>query len=200
MHAATFAFPPVRGQMSSVPVIVAIGGTTRPDSTTERALRVCLEVAAARGAETVLLGGPDLMLPLYEYGVTERPPLATRLIDEIRRADGLVLGSPGYHGTMSGLLKNALDYVEDLRGDARPYFDGRAVGCVAVAFGWQAAVNTMTSLRNVVHALRGWPTPLGAALNSSTPLFDAQGRCIDAQARQQLEIIGNQVVDFALRK
>lgn len=186
--------------MSRVPVIVAIGGTTRPDSTTERVLRLCLDAAAARGAETVLLGGADLMLPLYEYGVTERPPLAARLIAEIRRADGLILGSPGYHGTMSGLLKNALDYVEDLRGDARPYFDGRAVGCVAVAFGWQAAVNTMTSLRNVVHALRGWPTPLGAALNSSAPLFDAQGRCIDDQARHQLEIIGGQVVDFALRK
>lgn len=183
-----------------MPVIVAIGGTTRPGSTTERALRVCLSAAEARGAEGVLLGGAELMLPLYEYGQHQRSPAMRHLIEQVRRADGLILASPGYHGTMSGLVKNALDYVEDLRGDTRPYFDGRAVGCVGVAFGWQAAVNTMTALRNVVHALRGWPTPAGAALNSSSPLFDEQGRCTDDHARQQLELIGNQVLDFALRR
>lgn len=180
-----------------MPRVLALGGTTRPGSSTERALAVCLAAAARQGAETVLLGGPDLILPLYEYGVSERSDAATRLVDEIRRADGIILGSPGYHGTMSGLVKNALDYVEDLRADARPYFDGRAVGCVGVAFGWQAAVGTVTALRSVVHALRGWPTPIGAALNSSARLFDDDGRCLDDHARQQLELMAAQVVEFA---
>lgn len=180
--------------------VLALGGTTRPGSSTERALAVCLQAAARQGAETVLLGGPDLVVPLYEYGVAERGAAAARLVDELRRADGIILGSPGYHGTMSGLVKNALDYVEDLRTDARPYFDGRAVGCIGVAFGWQAAVGTVTALRSVVHALRGWPTPIGAALNSSTRLFDDEGRCLDDHARQQLELMGTQVVEFALQR
>ena len=55
-----------------------------------------------------------------------------------------MLVSPGYHGAVSGLVKNALDYVEDLRDEPRPYLDGRAVGCVAIALGWQAAVTTLT--------------------------------------------------------
>ena len=49
----------------------------------------------------------------------------------------------------------------------------------------------------VAHALRGWPTPLGAALNASQPLFDAEGRVVDEQARFQLETVGRQVVEFA---
>src|SRR5262249_20408074 len=118
-------------------------------------------------------------------------------VDALREADGVVLVSPGYHGTVSGLVKNALDYVEALRADRRPYLDGRAVGCVALAQGWQAAVTTLTALRSIVHALRGWPTPLGAALNSSEVTFDADG-CSDPQVEKALRTIGEQVVEFAL--
>lgn len=179
------------------PFIVAIGGTTRPGSSTEKALRVALEAAGAAGAETLLLGGADLDLPIYAPERDERTERAARLVRELARADGVLVGSPGYHGTVSGLVKNALDYVEDLRGDARPYFHGRAVGCIAVAYGWQAALTTLSTLRTVAHALRGWPTPLGAALNASQPLFDAEGRVVDEQARFQLETVGRQVVEFA---
>ena len=72
----------------------------------------------------------------------------------------IIVASPAYHGGVSGLVKNALDYVEDLRDAKRPYLDGRAVGCIACAGGWQAAVATLTGLRSISHALRGWPTPL----------------------------------------
>jgi FMN reductase len=108
------------------------------------------------------------------------------------------LVSPGYHGTVSGLVKNALDYVEDLRADPRPYLDGRAVGCVAMALGWQATVTTLTALRSIVHALRGWPTPLGAALNSTEMSFDDHGVPSDLAVGRTLGTIGEQVVQFAL--
>ena len=109
----------------------------------------------------------------------------------------MVLVSPGYHGTVSGLVKNALDYVEDLRDDVRPYLDGRAVGCVAAARGWQASVTTLTSLRGIVHALRGWPTPLGSAINSAHVMFGPDGDCSDDQVVATLRTIGLQVVEFA---
>jgi FMN reductase len=108
----------------------------------------------------------------------------------------VVLVSPGYHGTISGLMKNALDYVEDLREDDRPYLDGRAVGCVSVALGWQAAVTTLTSLRSIVHSLRGWPTPLGAAVNSAEVRFD-NGACSSETVAGNLRTIGRQVAEFA---
>ena len=73
-----------------------------------------------------------------------------------------MITSPGYHGTVSGLVKNALDYLEELRGDQRPYLDGRAVGLIAVARGWQASVSTLGTLRQVVHALRGLADTVGA--------------------------------------
>jgi FMN reductase len=178
-------------------MVVGIGGSMREDSQSERALGVVLDSARAAGAETVAITGTDLVLPFYDPAVLERSEVAHRLVATLREADGVVLVSPGYHGTVSGLVKNALDYVEDLRADTRPYLDGRAVGCVAMALGWQATVTTLTALRSIVHALRGWPTPLGAALNSAQVSFDEHGVPSDPAVDRTLRVIGQQVVQFA---
>jgi FMN reductase len=179
-------------------IVVGIGGSMREDSQSERALGVVLDSARAAGAETVAITGTDLVLPFYDPAVAERSEAAHRLVATLREADGVVLVSPGYHGAVSGLVKNALDYVEDLRADTRPYLDGRAVGCVAIALGWQATVTTLTALRSIVHALRGWPTPLGAALNAAEVSFDEHGVPSDPAVDRTLRVIGQQVVQFAL--
>ena len=185
--------------MASVarPFIVGLGGTPRQGSSSELALRYALGAAERRGAETAILVGPELVLPMYAPEQSAREAGALRLVELLRRAEGVIVASPGYHGTMSGLVKNALDYVEDMRGDPFPYLDGRAVGCIACAYGWQATGSTLAALRSVVHALRGWPTPIGVAINSSTRLFEADGSCLDAGTARQLDLVAEQVVEFA---
>ena len=178
------------------PLILGIGGTTRAGSSTERALAISLAAAAARGADTALIAGPALALPMYNPSSPERTPEAMRLVDLLKRCDGLVIASPAYHGSISGLVKNALDYAEDLREHGRVYFDGLGVGLIAGAAGWQGAVQTLTAMRSIVHALRGWPTPMGAALNTAVKLFDDDGQCVDLSSRFQLETVGQQVVEF----
>ncbi|MGY0490556.1 NADPH-dependent FMN reductase [Streptomyces sp. WG-D5] len=182
-------------------LIVGIGGTTRPGSSSELAVRGALAAAERGGARTLHFGGDFLAsLPHYAPERPERTDEQRRLVDAVRRADGLVIGSPGYHGGISGLVKNALDLLEDLRDDERVYFDGRAVGLVVTAAGWQACGTTLTALRNVVHAMRGWPTPLGVTLNSGQgPLFGPDGACADPAAAAQLALLGDQVHAFAAR-
>lgn len=177
--------------------VVGIGGSVRSDSQTERALRVALDGAQDAGAKVHAVTGPSLLLPFYDPKDHVRTDSAVELIEAVRMADGVVLASPGYHGTISGLLKNALDYVEDLRNDDRPYIEGRAVGCIGSASGWQATVTTLQSLRSVVHALRGWPTPLGGAVNSAETEFGPGGECSDTKITTTLRTIGEQVVNFA---
>lgn len=179
------------------PHIVAVGGTLRANSSTERALKIVLKAAEEEGATTAIISGPDLELPLYAPERSARTEAAQRLIEELRRADGVVLGSPGYHGGISGLVKNALDYTEDMRCDVLPYFDGRAVASIATGGGWQGAVNTLAALRGVVHALRGWNTPMGVAINTSTPLFDVDGNCLNSQIVDSLMNLGRELVEFS---
>ena len=179
------------------PYIVAIGGTLRPNSSTEWAMRHVLNAAQRRGARTNVISGARLQLPLYQPENSERGEGARFLVAELALADGIVIGSPGYHGSISGLVKNALDYAEDLRTDARPYFSGRAVGCIATAGGWPGAVNTLGALRDIVHALRGWPTPLGAAINSAENVFDEAGNCLVPRVAQILDLMAEEVMNFA---
>lgn len=186
---------------SKRPLIVGIGGTVRPGSTSERALQVALRSVEASGADTRLLGGEFLArLPIYNPSNAAPSEEQTLLAEAVREADGLIVASPGYHGSISGVIKNALDTLEMLRTDARPYLTDRAVGCIITADGWQAAGTTLTTLRSIVHALRGWPTPFGAALNATTGLFDAEGGCIEAKDAWQLATVGEQVLNFAKMK
>ena len=177
--------------------IVAIGGSTRPGSSSELAVRCAGRAAEAAGANVVYITGRDLILPIYDTETGDRTEQARTLVESIRGAHGLLIASPGYHGGISGMLKNALDYLEDLREDDRPYLHGRAVGCIAVAYGWQATVSTLQQIRQVTHALRGWPTPLGATINAQTTTFAADATTEDQAAAQQLATIGEQVVEFA---
>lgn len=181
--------------VNSPRLILGIGGTARPGSSSELALRACLDHASSLGARTEIFCSADLELPIYSGGALSLQ--AQRLVDALRRCDGLVISSPSYHGALSGALKNALDYAEELRGDRRPYLDGRAVGIIVCAYGAQAIGTTLMGIRSIVHALRGWPTPMGAGINSSGKVFGEDGQCIDPASREQLHLVAQQVCDFA---
>lgn len=182
---------------SDKPFIVGIGGTAAKGSSTEQALTLALSAAQAAGGRTQLFSGEALLaLPHYVPGSIARNGEGQELIEAVRAADGLIIASPGYHGTISGLVKNAIDYFEEMAKDERVYLDGLPVGLIATAYGWQATGGTLGALRSIVHALRGWPTPMGAAINASGKIF-SDGICEDQAAINQLELVGHQVVEFA---
>ncbi len=175
------------------PCILGIGGTTRIGSSSERILRDALAKVEALGVATRCIAGPELVLPIYDSADAGRSPAAVDLVNAMRDSAGIIIASPGYHGTVSGLIKNALDYAEDLSKDSRPYFEGKPVGCIACAYGWQATGSTLATLRTIAHALRGWPTPLGVAVNSLTLVGDPPDlpveidTCLDILAEHMVE-------------
>jgi FMN reductase len=178
------------------PLIVGLGGTLNDASSSERALRHALTAAEAQGARTELFTARALDLPMYTVDRSGRTAAAIALVDSLAQADGVIIATPGYHGGISGLVKNALDYIEDLRDHERPYLHGRAVGCIVCAYGWQATTTTLVSLRSTVHALRGWPTPLGVAINSADTVFNDVGLVSDDRCVEQLTTLSNQILDF----
>ncbi len=178
------------------PYIVGVGGTTAENSSSERALMTTLEHARSCGCEVQAFTSSALDFPNYG-GRGAMDPKARQLVEEIRRCDGLIISTPAYHGVMSGMIKNALDCIEELRSDQRPYLDGRVVGTIVCAYGEQAMGTTLSSLRSVVHALRGWPTPIGVTINSGEQRFDPEGHCTDQTVEARLRMLADQVIGFA---
>jgi FMN reductase len=185
-------------QSAFIPRIVGIGGTARPNSTSERAIAHVLRSAESFGATTRLFDGQFVSrLPLYVPDRPTRNADELEFVESVRQCHGVIVGTPGYHGCLSGPIKNVLDLLEDTARDDNPYLHGRAFGCVVTAYGWQACCTTLVSLRVIAHALRAWPTPFGAALNSSMSLFEPDGRCVDDKTEAQLSRVATQVVEFA---
>ena len=178
-------------------LIVALGGTPRPNSSTEKALAISCRSAIENGAEVHRYDGAYMSQLPYYGGPGHSKDAGAEMVADLRKADGIIIASPGYHGSISGLVKNALDYVEDLATDERPYFHGRPVGLIATAFGHQATMSTLLTLRSITHALRGWPTPIGAAIRTTPETFDENGDIRDVGARMQLEMVGQQVLGAA---
>src|SRR5690606_22152979 len=77
-----------------------------------------------------------------------------------------------------------------------PYLADRSAGLIVTAAGWQASVTTLSALRAIVHALRGWVTPYGAAVNSLQTRF-ADGVCNEPAVVAQLHTVAAEVVRFA---
>lgn len=144
-----------------MPVLACLGGSLRERSVTRAALQAAASIARAKGFDVEMLDVRELNLPMYlpdrnspdEYEQPHRDNIR-RFVDTCRRADAMIWASPTYHGTISGVVKNALDYVELLSKDARPYLHHMPVGLIvvndSVAF---------SSMMNAVHELRAWLAP-----------------------------------------
>lgn len=90
--------------------VVALCGSLRDGSYTRVGLKRALEEVTLLGASTDLIDLRELELPVFDADVDDAGD-AAELKARIDRADAVLLGTPVYHGSYSGVLKNALDYT-----------------------------------------------------------------------------------------
>ena len=180
------------GNVSQVKV-VGISGSRRPGSHTRMAVRFALEGAEQAGAETRLLDLREYDLPFSSGNPRERnyPPDVFRLREDIRNSDGVILGSPEYHGGMSGVLKNALDLM------GFKEFEGKLIGLVGVSGGLMGASNALVSLRNVGRALHAWVIPEQVSIPQAWKKFNQDGSLKDEALRDRLKRVGEQVAHYS---
>jgi NAD(P)H-dependent FMN reductase len=135
--------------------IVGLGGSLARASKSRAALLRALEGAAAAGAETRLLDLRELDLPMYNPDDDKPGEAAAEIIESCYEADGLIWSSALYQGTISGALKNALDWLHLLGQRDPPYLHDKVIGLISAAGGTQGlqAINTTEF---AVRALRGW--------------------------------------------
>jgi len=175
--------------MADKPYIIGFGGTTRAHSSSERLVAAVLAEIEVLGGRTVLLGGDKLAaLPHYAPEHAERTPGQVEFVEAIRRADGIVIGSPSYHGGISGLVKNAIDLIADLQKDRRVFLDGRPVGLVVAAglpqWGWPSIpAATPYSMPRGRSSTPARVTPLPPRPSRSWPLPGRPSRSRNRQVR-----------------
>lgn len=170
--------------------VVGICGSLRPGSHTHRALAVALRGAEEAGAETELIELHNYNLPFCD-GSDEVPAEVLRLRDNVKRAHGIILATPEYHGGYSGVLKNALDLM------GFDEIEGKMLGLVSVSGGATGGLPALNTLRSVGRALHAWVVPEQVGVPHVHKVFDAAGKCTDPDLENRLKGVGRQVAKFA---
>src|ERR1017187_4487532 len=173
--------------------VVGICGSLRKESYTRMALQLASRGAEEAGAEAHLIDLRDYQLIFCDGGDSgdDRPKDVVRLCDEVKRAQGILLATPEYHGGYSGVLKNALDLM------GFDEFEGKMIGLVGVSGGNMGAFDALSALRSVGRALHAWVVPEQAAVANVDEVFDDKGKCKDEAIERRLKAVGRQVAKFA---
>jgi len=168
--------------------VAGICGSLRDDSVSRVALRVALDAAEQRGADTDLVDLRDLELPTFDPDEDD-PGDAAELARRVRDADAVLLATPMYHGSYSSPLKAALDYC------GFDEFEEKTVGLLAVS-GGSFPITALDHLRSVLRALDAWVLPYQAAVpNASRRVED--GEFTDASLEDRVATLGDRVVQYA---
>jgi FMN reductase len=175
------------GVPAGPPLVLGIAAFPWPGSAAELMVHDILATVAARRAQTRLLDVRELDLPLCSPHATRHPDGAALLWSAVGAADAVVVGASCPGGNVGGLLGNALDYLRELYGDDRSCLQGLPVATVVSAHDWESAVTALGNVRQTVHALGGWPTPLGVVVNTAGPAQDERlPGVVDTVAEQLL--------------
>jgi NAD(P)H-dependent FMN reductase len=168
--------------------VVALCGSRRDDSKTRIACRTALEAAAETGADTTLVDLREFDLPPLDPDAGDAGDAAA-LRSVVDDADAIVLGTPNYHGSYSGVLKNALDYL------GRDEIAGKTVGLLEVA-GGSFPKPAMAHLRGVCRTLNAWTLPLevGVPRSHETVGDDA---IVEESIRRRVRRLGREVAEYA---
>jgi FMN reductase len=180
--------------------IVGLGGSLRPNSSSSRALLVALRFLADKGHETIPLLLSELRLPGFETceKLEDYPESVQSMLNYTRSADAVIFSTPVYHGTLSGEIKNAMDFFEYLSDDPTPYLTGKVVGLISTS-GGTPGINAINTMDYVSRALHGWVCPTTVAIPSSYRQFDEEGKLKDEKLSARILKMANELEFAAVR-
>ena len=172
--------------------IAGLCGSLRPGSFTKMALAIALQ-GAAPTSEIDLIDLRDFDLPMATgEGDPEDPSHDVyRLRERIKLADGVIVGTPEYHGSFSGVLKNALDLT------GFKEWEGKMVALVGVSGGRLGGNDAINSLRHIGRTLHAWVIPEQVSIPEAHRAFGTDGRLKDTKLEQRLVETGRQIARFA---
>src|SRR4028118_1766956 len=130
--------------------IVGIGGSLRPKSSSQQALNLVAQRLKALGAEVEIIDLRTMKLPFCN-GEDEYPdyPDVERLRNVVKQADALILATPEYHGSVSGVIKNALDLM------SFEHLSDKVTGLISV-LGGQSNSNALNDMRVIKIGRASW--------------------------------------------
>jgi NAD(P)H-dependent FMN reductase len=174
--------------------ILGVAGSMRQEAYSTLGLKMVLEEAKKYGSESHLLDLRDRNLPLYDPSApsSNDPSFSNinnvleKITTVLKWADALVLASPDYHGSMSGTLKNFLDYFwED--------FAGKTFGYIIASH--EKGLTVADQMRTAVRQCYGWSMPYNISINGEKD-FDSEGNLVNSALVKRIKMLARDLATY----
>lgn len=183
----------------TTPRLLAFAGSLRAGSFNKKLARVAAAAARAAGAEVTLLDLEEHPLPLYDGDLEDAsglPPAALELKRLFKAHHGLLIASPEYNSSISGALKNAIDWVSrPAEGEAElEAFRGKVVALVSASPGALGGLRGLVTVRSILSNIGALVLPDQVAVSKAHEAFDEQGQLKDEKVRRRVEKLAAELV------
>jgi len=188
--------------MMSTPIkIVAFAGSLRKQSFNHVLAKAVGKEALLAGAEVEVISLSDFDIPLFDEDREQQGPVAgvEALKDKIRAADGLIVASPEYNGSISGVLKNAMDWVSRTAPDGIPAFANTTVALVATSPGGLGGIRGLPHARDIFVGMGALVLSQQLAVGGAYQAFNAQGGLNDEGMAGQVSALAQTLVNTAAK-
>lgn len=165
--------------------VLGVGSSLRELSYSTSGLKLLLDKAKSKMAETRLIDLRQTNLPML-YSTKEDTEEIVQTTELVKLADAFVLATPDYHGSMSGSLKNFLDYFWS-------EFAGKTFGYIVASH--EKGLTVMDQMRTAVRQCYGWSLPYGISINSEED-FDDKMELTNKKLMSRLDMMARDLVVY----
>ncbi|HYF01183.1 MAG TPA: NAD(P)H-dependent oxidoreductase [Planctomycetota bacterium] len=175
--------------------ILAFAGSTRTESWNKKLIRIAAEGARAEGAEVTLVDLRDFPMPLYDGDLEAQsgiPEHGKRLKKLFLEHGGLLISSPEYNSSVTGVPKNAIDWVSrpEPNEPSLAAFIGKVAGLVSASPGALGGQRALVHLRSILGNIKTLVIPEQVSVPKANEAFNPDGTLKDAKLKANVENVG----------
>ena len=158
--------------------MLAVVGSLQRESVTRAVIGYVAERLRAVGCAVDVLDFEKEPLALYNPDTAYDLPGYAELKTRVERADVVVLGTPDYHGSVSGAMKNFLDHFWH-------EFAGKLFATIVASH--EKGLTVTDQLRTVARQCYAWTLPYGISFMEEVDV--KEGQIVSEALKQRLEMM-----------
>ncbi len=190
--------------MAYTPKILAFAGSTRKGSLNKKLVKIASEAARAAGAAVTYVDLKDIPMPLYDGDLETEggiPENAKKLKALMMAHDGFLISTPEYNSSISGVLKNALDWVSRPVAGEQPLvgFAGKVVTLMSASPGALGGLRGLVTVRSLFSNIRAIVLPDQVAIPQAHEAFGPDGKLKDLKQQASIEALGRGLAGFLMK-
>lgn len=187
------------------PKILAFAGSLRKDSFNKQMIKTAVAGAMQAGAEVTLIDLKDYPLPVYdqdietEKGIVEN---ALKLKKLFLENDGFLLACPEYNSSISGVLKNVIDWVSRPAPKETTYlccFIDKIIVLMSASPGNLGGMRGLVHVKSIFGNINSIVLPNQKCIPHADKVFDANGKIKDPKVEKEVFDLGASLTHFLFK-